>query len=842
MKKVPGQKAYLFVNTVFHTVFVLIMSVLVGSMPGYGSTALPVTTATTPVSLGAAASFGGFGGGAGLTNQGIFTVINGDIGTSGASPLITGFHDSGANVYTETPLNSGTVNGTIHTATAPSGSNPGLVAAGVALAAQTAFNNLSPAALPGGIDVSSLGGSAGQLGGRTLAPGIYQSAPGTFAIQGGDLTLDAAGDPNAVWVFQMATSLTVGGPGAAFPQSVLLINGAQAKNVFWQVGSTATINAAGGGTMVGTIISSAATTFSTAGNVEVVTLEGRALALNASVTMVNTRINVPSTEQAVTVSSTIPVKGATGVPIDNKLAVTFSGAMDPATITTSSFTVKQGEVAVSGTVSYSGVTAVFTPASYLAPSTPCTATITTGAKDLKGIALATNYLWSFTTGAAPDITKPVVRSTVPVNAATGVLIGNKLTATFSEAMDPATITTTSFTVKEGATVVPGTVDYTGLTAVFTPAQPLAEHTVHTSTITTGASDLAGNSVDSNYVWSFTTGAAPDTIKPTVTAFDPADLATGVHVNKAIAATFSEAMNPLTITTATFTLQQGAIAVSGTVNYAGGIAVFTPTTSLAANTTYIATVTTGAKDLAGNLLARSSVVSFTTATASTGTAAGPPAVNLGTAGDFVILAKTGVSTTGTTAVVGNIGVSPVAASYMTGFSLIADATNTFSTSSVVTGKLFAADYAVPTPAIMTAAVSDMQTAFTDAAGRTTPDFTELGAGDISGLTLVPGLYKWGTGVSITNGVTLSGGANDVWIFQIAQDLLVNNSAIVTLTGGAQAKNIFWQVSGQATLGTAADFKGIILSQTLISLNTGATMNGRALAQTAVTLNATAITAP
>jgi hypothetical protein len=223
--------------------------------------------------------------------------------------------------------------------------------------------------------------------------------------------------------------------------------------------------------------------------------------------------------------------------------------------------------------------------------------------------------------------------------------------------------------------------------------------------------------------------------------------------------------------------------------------------------------------------------------------GPAPINLGTAGNFVILAKTGVSTTGTTAVAGDIGVSPVAASYMTGFSLIADATNTFSTSSVVTGKLFAADYSPPAPAVLTTAVSDMRTAFTDAAGRTTPDFTELGAGDISGLTLIPGLYKWGTGVTVTNtGVTLSGGTNDVWIFQIAGDLIVNNSAIVTLIGGAQAKNIFWQVSGQANLGTAADFKGIILSQTLISLSTGAKMNGRALAQTAVTLNATTISAP
>jgi hypothetical protein len=149
-----------------------------------------------------------------------------------------------------------------------------------------------PAALPGGIDVSSLGGGAGELGGRTLAPGIYKSAPGTFEIIGSDLTLDAGGDPNAVWVFQMASSLTVGAPG--FPQSVILIRGAQAKNVFWQVGSAATINAAGGGTMVGTIIASAGVTFSTAGITNPVTLNGRALGLYASVTLVDTLINVPA--------------------------------------------------------------------------------------------------------------------------------------------------------------------------------------------------------------------------------------------------------------------------------------------------------------------------------------------------------------------------------------------------------------------------------------------------------------------------------------------------------------------------------------------------------------------
>ena len=229
-------------------------------------------------------------------------------------------------------------------------------------------------------------------------------------------------------------------------------------------------------------------------------------------------------------------------------------------------------------------------------------------------------------------------------------------------------------------------------------------------------------------------------------------------------------------------------------------------------------------------------------AGTASAAQTP-VNLGTAGNFVILAKSGISTTGTSSITGDIGVSPIDSSAITGFGLIMDSSNKFSTSSLVTGKVYAADYTTPTPATMTAAISDMETAYTDAAGRTNPTATELYAGDITGKTITPGLYKWGTGVLISaGGVTLSGGANDVWIFQIAQDLTVENGAIVTLSGGAQAKNIFWQVAGQTTLGTTANFKGIILSKTLISMNTGATLNGRALAQTAVTLDANAVTAP
>ena len=230
------------------------------------------------------------------------------------------------------------------------------------------------------------------------------------------------------------------------------------------------------------------------------------------------------------------------------------------------------------------------------------------------------------------------------------------------------------------------------------------------------------------------------------------------------------------------------------------------------------------------------------TAPVASAAGPSAVNLGSAGNFAILAKTGISTTGTTAIVGDIGVSPAAASYITGFPLSTPPT-TYTTSTLVTGKVYAADYDTPTPSNMTTAVSDMQTAYTDAAGRTASPITELGAGDITSMTLAPGLYKWGTGVLISAaGVTLSGTANDVWIFQIAQNLTVANSAIVTLSGGALAKNIFWQVAGQVTIGTMAAMKGNLLCQTLIEIQTGASLDGRALAQTAVTLQANAITLP
>ena len=431
---------------------------------------------------------------------------------------------------------------------------------------------------------------------------------------------------------------------------------------------------------------------------------------------------------------------------------------------------------------------------------------------------------------------PSVTSTVPTNNATSIAVNSKISATFSVAMDPSTITTTNFTLQQGTANVAGAVDYTGTTASFTPTANLAPSTVYTATITTGVKNISGKSLAENYVWSFTTGIIPDITPPTVTSTDPLNNATGVTRNKIVAITFSEAMDSLTINTSTFTLKQGTTAVSGTVTYSDSTGTFTPSNILAAGTNYTATITTGAKDLSGNALAANTEWSFTTG----GTTSGLAVVDLGSAGNYVILAKTAITNIPTSAVTGDLGLSPSATSYITGFDLT-NATG-YATSPQVTGKIYAADMADPTPINLTTAVENMITAYNDAAGRPSPDFSELSTGNIGGKTLIPGLYKWTNTVSLPSDVTISGGANDVWIFQIAGDLTMSSAVNITLSGGAQAKNIFWQVAGQATLGTTSHFEGIILSMTGITLQTGASMNGRALAQTAVVLDGNAVTKP
>jgi cytoskeletal protein CcmA (bactofilin family) len=567
-------------------------------------------------------------------------------------------------------------------------------------------------------------------------------------------------------------------------------------------------------------------------------LAGNALAANYSWTF--TTGAVPDIT-APTVISVIPLNNAGGVATNTTLTATFSEEMDPLTITTATFTLKQGVNAIAGTITHTGTTATFTPASSLSGSTQYTATITIEAKDLAGNALASDYVWSFTTpypGPAPDTTKPLVTSVTPLNGAVAVAVTSKPAAVFNESMNSSTINTANFTLTgPGATVVAGAVSYSGTTATFTPTAVLSGSTLYTATITTGVQDASGNTLAANYVWNFTTA---DVTAPAVISKTPASGASGVIINAMPTATFSETMDSSTINTTNFTLTgPGLTAVAGTISFTGTIATFTPAANLLASTLYTATITTGVKDSAGNSLAANYVWTFTTGTTS---APSPLPVNLGTAGNFAVLAKSGIDTVSPSVITGNIGVSPAAATYITGFSLTADPSNIFSTSPQITGKIYAANYAVPTPSNMTTAISDMETAYTDAAGRATPDFTELYSGDISGRTLSPGLYKWGTNVLINTDVTLNGGANDVWIFQIAQGITQANGSRIILAGGAQAKNIFWQSFGQVTIGTNAHFEGIILCQTSIAINTGATINGRLMAQTAVTLQSGTVTQP
>jgi len=324
--------------------------------------------------------------------------------------------------------------------------------------------------------------------------------------------------------------------------------------------------------------------------------------------------------------------------------------------------------------------------------------------------------------------------------------------------------------------------------------------------------------------------------PTIVSTDPGNNLTGVARNKEIAFTFSQAMDPSTINVSTFTLKAGSTAVAGTVTYSGMTATFTPTTLLAPGTAYTATITTGAKSSTGKALAANAVWNFTTG----GSTSTLSVVDLGAAGNFVIIAKTAINNATTSAVTGDLGLSPAATSYITGLALT-NATG-YATSAQVTGKIYAADMAAPTPINMTTAVSNMITAYNNAAGRVSPDFSELGTGNIGGKTLIAGLYKWTNNVTLPSDVTISGGANDVWIFQIAGNLNTSSAVKIILSGGAQAKNIFWQVAGQATLATTSHFEGNILSMTGITLQTGASLHGRALAQTAVILDASTVTTP
>ena len=522
------------------------------------------------------------------------------------------------------------------------------------------------------------------------------------------------------------------------------------------------------------------------------------------------------------VLTTTPTDGATDVPRESQVTVTFNEEMNPETINQTSFTLLGAE-RVSGAITYNpeNNTLTFVPESKLKYATTYTGRVATSVKDKLGNALQRDYVWTFSTGA---LVSPVVVSTDPAINATGVMLNKAIAASFSVPMDSSTLNTTTFTVKQGATAVAGAVTYSGTTAVFTPTSNLEANTIYTGTITTGAKNTEGTPLVSNYVWTFTT--KPNTV-PTVTATDPTNQATIVVLNKVITANFSEAMNPSTLTATSFTLKTGTTTVAGDISYTGTTASFTPANNLAANTTYTATITTAAKSTNEVALADNYEWTFTTVANNTSQPGTPGmGVNLKTAARFGIFAGVGISNNAGFSEIRNldVGITPGVRSSVTGFP----------PAIVVNGAIYASDDIAPpgTAAMLLQAKQDLLEAYLFAEGASSPAPATV-AGDQGGKTLAPGIYKSTSTLLIQAGdLTLDaqGDPNAVWIFQIASDFTTVGGAggNIILTGGAQAKNIFWQTGSSATIGDGTSFKGNVLALTSITMNSGASAVGRMLA--------------
>ena len=424
-------------------------------------------------------------------------------------------------------------------------------------------------------------------------------------------------------------------------------------------------------------------------------------------------------------------------------------------------------------------------------------------------------------GGGQGLTPPTVLSVAPTGAS-DACTNTIVTATFSEAMNPSTINASTFTLTDpnGATVS-GTVTYNSAnnTATFVPSSALATSSTYTATITTAAKDMFGNALAANDAWTFTTGisACKAVGAPTVLSVTPAN---GACPNTSVTATFGEAMNASTINTTTFTVSNA----TGTVSYDALdlTATFSPSPVLALNTTYTATITTGAQDIFGDGLAANFTWTFTTAAL-----ACQASVPLNSAASFEVLAGSTVTNTGPTVITGgDLGLSPGSA--VTGFP---------------PGVLTLPAVMHVTDPIAAQAELDLTTAYNYAAGV---QGAAVLPGDMSGLTFTPGVYKTSSTVQLSTGnVTLDaqGNANAVFIFQIGSTLTTIGSTHVILAGSAQAKNVFWQVGSSATLGTNSSFEGTILALQSITLDTGASLVGRALARNgAVSMDTNAVNAP
>ena len=556
------------------------------------------------------------------------------------------------------------------------------------------------------------------------------------------------------------------------------------------------------------------------------------------------------------VTITAPINGATNVPLDQLITVSFNEEMNAETINQSSFTLKNGTSQIAGVVTYNGTTATFTPSALLAPNTTYSARITRTIKDITGNALQTETNWTFSTGLT--IT-PMVASTDPENNANNIFLNKVVSVNFNMPMKASTINTTTYTLKQGTTAVSGTVSYSGTTAVFVPTVLLSPNTVYTATVSKTVTNLDNTTLIADYVWKFTTGAL---VAPTVTSTDPINNSTGISLSKTITADFSMIMDPLTIDGTTFTLKQGTTTIAGTVSYSGSRASFNPTNDLLEGKIYTATITTGTKSATGVPLANDYVWNFTTLVANA------PAP---TAGLFfgVFGGNAGITNQGLNTRINNGGIGTTASSTLvTGFTdKLASPNDIYTVTPLNNGLVFGGIYAAaPLPGNALKAqkalegLNEARALYNSISPASKPGGSDQGSGELGGLTLAAGVYKSASGTyKITNGdLTLSGSATDVWIFQAESSLTVGSPAAVRnvkLTGGALAKNVYWYVGSTAVINYAGGgvMTGTILAEDGVTLSSPGSsttlpgqetvLNGRAISLIAsVTMVNTIINVP
>ena len=780
----------------------------------------PFIFALSPVNLGTAGNF------AILSQSGISTTgttsIEGNIGVSPiAATAITGFGlimDPSGQFSTST-----LVNGKVYAADyAP----PTPVNMGTAIGdMQTAYTDAAGRTLP---DHTELG--AGNIGGMTLAPGLYKWSSGVTIPT--DVTL--SGNSSAIWIFQVAGTL-----GISPATHVILAGGARANNIYWQVAGQTTL----GTTSVfnGNILDQTAIVINTGA-----TLNGRALAQTA-VTLDANPITIPDT----TAPMVAILSPNSSTFINNRTITVLFSANDTHLSTTNVSIYNASGSLVNSALNNSSSGSV----QLLVPADGVYSIVATSS-DLTG-----NSNSSTVNAITVDTTAPLLSISSPLgnsiyNSRTLSIIVSLTEANLDTARSNLTVANALGTIVNSTSlngsgtyllgvlangtysVTANAVDKVSLLNTSTKSNISVREFAILSNPANNvwAQFPAGTTITSNASWDGNMSGPTILFKANVTPSTPGLI---THVSKIVE--IGSAGHLLTFDRAVRLVVPGETGKIAGYTYDGS------------TFNVISTICTDNTQATNDLLAPggncyyddganltiwtkhfTQFVFFTQNTLLS--------VNLGTAGNYAVLAKTGISTTGTTSIVGDIAVSPIAATAITGFGLIMDPSGQFSTSTLVTGRVYAADYAAPTPTVLTTAIGDMQTAYTDAAGRTLPNFTELGAGNIGGMTLTPGLYKWSSGVIIPSDVTLSGSSTDIWIFQVAGTLGTSSATHVLLSGGALADNIFWQVGGQATLGSTSVFNGNILDQTAVVLNTGATLNGRALAQTAVMTDGNPITKP